>query len=77
MRRTRVIPTLLLQDNGLVKTEIYQECKVCWGSNKCFIKIFNKKEYIRVSIFRYSGFLNQGSKKELKKEFASEAFFPK
>ena len=76
MRRTRVIPTLLLQDNGLVKTEKFKNAKYV-GDPINAIKIFNKKEIDElVFLDIQASRLNKEPDYELIKEFASEAFFP-
>ncbi|MDB3923137.1 AglZ/HisF2 family acetamidino modification protein [Luminiphilus sp.] len=76
MRKTRVIPTLLMADGGLVKTKKFANPTYV-GDPINAIKIFNEKEidelvFLDITASR----LGKEPDYDLIEEFASEAFFP-
>ena len=76
MRRIRVIPVLLLQNNGLYKTVKFKNPKYI-GDPINAIKIFNEKEVDELCVLD----ITAGSEKKrpnfkLIQEFASECFMP-
>lgn len=76
MRRTRVIPTLLMTDGGLVKTKKFTN-QVYVGDPTNAIKIFNEKEIDELVLLDIGA--TRSSREpdyDLIEEFASEAFFP-
>lgn len=76
MRKTRVIPTLLMEEGGLVKTKKFSN-PVYVGDPINAIKIFNEKEIDELVILDIGA--TRDAKEpdyELIEEFASEAFFP-
>lgn len=76
MRRTRVIPTLLMMAGGLVKTKKFTSPTYV-GDPTNAIKIFNEKE-IDELVFLDIAATREGKEPDydLIEEFASEAFFP-
>ena len=76
MRSTRVIPALLLKNNGLVKTFKFKK-PIYVGDPINAIKIFNEKEVDElVFLDIQASKLKREPDYDLLKEFASEAFFP-
>lgn len=76
MRRTRVIPTLLMMEGGLVKTKKFASPTYV-GDPTNAVKIFNEKEIDELAFLDIAA--TQKSKEpdyDLIEEFASEAFFP-
>lgn len=76
MRRIRVIPTLLLDGNGLVKTKKFSNPKYI-GDPINAVKIFNEKEVDEIILIDIYA-TKRGSKPNyaLIKEIASECFMP-
>lgn len=76
MRSLRVIPVLLLKNNGLVKTVKFKN-PVYVGDPINAIKIFNEKEVDEL-VFLDMEVTQKGGEPDYKllQEFASEAFFP-
>lgn len=76
MRSVRVIPALLLKNNGLVKTVKFKN-PVYIGDPINAIKIFNEKEVDEL-VFLDMEITRTGGEPDYKllQEFASEAFFP-
>ena len=76
MRRTRVIPTLLMTDGGLVKTKQFTDPTYV-GDPTNAIKIFNEKEIDELVIIDITATIEgREPDYDLIEEFASEAFFP-
>ena len=76
MRRTRVIPTLLIQDGGLVKGEKFNNHKYV-GDPINAVKIFNDKEVDELAIIDISATKQKKSPNIIQiNEIASEAFMP-
>jgi len=76
MRSTRVIPALLLKNNGLVKTVKFKD-PVYIGDPINAIKIFNEKEVDELCFLDMEITQKRGEPDyKLLREFASEAFFP-
>ncbi len=76
MRRTRVIPALLIQNGGLVKSVKFKNHKYV-GDPINAVKIFNEKEVDEIVILDISA-TAEGRPPEFRKikELASEAFMP-
>lgn len=76
MQRTRVIPVLLIQDGGLVKSIKFNNHKYV-GDPINAVKIFNDKEVDEIAIIDISASV-RGRSPDLKviQEIASEAFMP-
>lgn len=76
MLETRVIPCLLLDGNGLVKTINFKNSNYI-GDPINTVKIFNDKEVDEVAIFDIAATVqNKDPNIDLLKEIASEAFMP-
>lgn len=76
MHRTRVIPSLLLQDRGLVKTVKFKDPKYL-GDPINTVKIFNDKEVDELVLLDITATINQRNPNiELISEIASECFMP-
>ncbi len=76
MLRTRIIPILLLNDGGLVKTVKFSKDKYI-GDPINAVKIFNKKEVDELVLLDISATRNGTSPNFLEiKEIVSEAFMP-
>ena len=76
MKRVRVIPTLLIQDSGLVKSVKFSNHKYV-GDPINAVKIFNEKEVDEIVILDISATREKrGPNVEKIKEIASEAFMP-
>lgn len=76
MKRIRVIPTLLIQQGGLVKSIKFKDHTYV-GDPINAVKIFNEKEVDEIVILDISATLeNRGPNLESIKEIASEAFMP-
>lgn len=76
MLRTRIIPVLLLQDNGLVKGKQFKNHKYI-GDPINTVKIFNEKEVDELCFLDISASnKNQNPNFDLIKDIASEAFMP-
>lgn len=76
MLRNRIIPCLLLQDGGLVKTIKFKEGKYI-GDPLNAIKIFNEKEVDELVFLDIDATkCNQEPKYDLIKEIATECFMP-
>jgi imidazole glycerol-phosphate synthase subunit HisF len=76
MLKTRVIPTLLLRDNGLVKGENFKNHKYI-GDPINAVKIFNEKEVDEIVFLDISATPNRREPNfELLSDIASEAFMP-
>ena len=76
MLRTRVIPTLLLQDGGLVKGRRFNRHRYV-GDPINAVKIFNEKEVDELVFLDISATLNRrGPDFDLLSDIASEAFMP-
>jgi cyclase len=76
MIRARVIPVLLLKNDGLVKTIKFKSPKYI-GDPLNAVKIFNEKEADEISILDISSNLNlQGPNFKIIEEIASECFMP-
>jgi cyclase len=76
MRRTRVVPVLLLKERGLVKTIRFKEPKYV-GDPINAVRIFNEKEVDEIVIFDiFARRYNRSPDIEFIKEFASECFMP-
>ena len=76
MLRTRVIPCLLLQDRGLVKTRVFTS-PVYVGDPINAVKIFNEKEVDELILLDISASRERrGPQYDLISEIASEAFIP-
>ena len=76
MRRTRVIPTLLMTDGGLVKTKKFADPTYV-GDPTNAIKIFNEKEIDELVFLDITATREcREPDYDLIEEFASEAFFP-
>lgn len=74
--RFRVIPTLLIKDDGLVKGEKFKNHKYV-GDPINAVKIFNEKEVDEICILDISATVNKREPNyELIEEIASEAFMP-
>ena len=74
--RTRVIPVLLIQDGGLVKSIGFKNHKYV-GDPINAVKIFNDKEVDEIAIIDISATLNNsGPSIPMIQEIASEAFMP-
>lgn len=76
MRRTRVIPVLLLQKGGLVKTVKFKD-PVYVGDPINAVKIFNEKEVDEITVIDIDA-SRENRSPDIKKitEIASEAFMP-
>ena len=75
MRRTRVIPTLLMTDGGLVKTKKFADPTYV-GDPTNAIKIFNEKEIDELVFLDITATREcREPDYDLIEEFASEAFF--
>ncbi len=76
MLRTRVIPVLLLKNDGLVKTTKFKKPKYI-GDPINAVKIFNDKEADELIFLDISATLqNRGPNFDLIKDIANEAFMP-
>jgi imidazole glycerol-phosphate synthase subunit HisF len=76
MRRTRVIPTLLIQDGGLVKGGNFRNHKYV-GDPINAVKIFNDKEVDELAIIDISATKQKKTPNIIQiNEIASEAFMP-
>ena len=76
MLNVRVIPTLLLRNNGLVKGRQFKNHKYV-GDPVNAVKIFNEKEVDELVFLDISATTNQrGPNEELLRDIASEAFMP-
>ena len=76
MIRARVIPVLLLKNDGLVKTIQFKSPKYI-GDPLNAVKIFNEKEVDEIAIIDISNHLNsQGPNFKIIEEIASECFMP-
>jgi cyclase len=76
MIRARVIPVLLLKNDGLVKTIKFKSPKYI-GDPLNAVKIFNEKEVDEIAIIDISSNLNsQGPNFNIIEEIASECFMP-
>lgn len=76
MKRFRVIPTLLIKDDGLFKGEKFKNHKYV-GDPINAVKIFNEKEVDEICILDISVTINKKEPNfELIEEIASEAFMP-
>jgi imidazole glycerol-phosphate synthase subunit HisF len=76
MKRIRVIPALLIQDGGLVKSIKFKDHKYV-GDPINAVKIFNEKEVDEIVILDISATAQKESPKiSVIKEIASEAFMP-
>ena len=76
MLRTRVIPTLLLKDDGLVKTTKFKKPKYV-GDPINAVKIFNDKEVDELIFLDITATpQNRGPNFNLIKDIANEAFMP-
>lgn len=75
MLRTRVVPTLLLQDGGLVKGQQFKNHKYV-GDPINAVKIFNDKEVDELIFLDISATARGSIDYELIKNIASEAFMP-
>ena len=76
MLKTRVIPTLLLRDNGLVKGENFKKHSYV-GDPINAVKIFNEKEVDEIVFLDISATPNRrGPNFDLISDIASEAFMP-
>jgi imidazole glycerol-phosphate synthase subunit HisF len=76
MKRIRVIPTLLIQDGGLVKSIKFKDYKYV-GDPINAVKIFNEKEVDEIVILDISATAEKKTPNILAiKEMASEAFMP-
>lgn len=76
MRRIRIIPVLLLQDDKLVKSEKFKDHKYV-GDPINAVKIFNEKEVDEIIVLDISATRNQKSPNiEHIRDIASEAFMP-
>lgn len=76
MRRIRVIPVLLIQNGGLVKTVKFKD-PVYVGDPINAVKIFNEKEVDEIVVLDISASINEKSPNlQQIKEIASEAFMP-
>jgi len=72
----RVIPTLLLRENGLVKTEKFKNAKYV-GDPRNAVKIFNEKEVDELAILDIDATVKDGEPNyDLLAEIISEAFMP-
>lgn len=76
MLRTRVIPVLLLKDNGLVKTKKFKNPKYI-GDPINAVRIFNEKEVDELAFLDITATPNKRKPNfSLIKDIASEAFMP-
>lgn len=76
MRRIRVIPSLLIQNGGLVKTVKFKNCKYV-GDPINAVKIFNEKEVDEIVILDISATVEKrGPDIALVRDLTSEAFMP-
>src|SRR5450432_1984406 len=76
MKRIRVIPALLIQKGGLVKSVKFRSHKYV-GDPINAVKIFNEKEVDEIVILDISATLEKrGPNMDQIKELASEAFMP-
>jgi imidazole glycerol-phosphate synthase subunit HisF len=76
MRRTRVIPSLLLQNRGFYKTTQFRK-PVYLGDPINTLKIFNDKEVDEICVLDINATAsNKGPQLEYIGEFASECFVP-
>ncbi|NOT76625.1 MAG: imidazole glycerol phosphate synthase subunit HisF [Cyclobacteriaceae bacterium] len=76
MKRIRVIPALLIQDGGLVKSVKFKDHKYV-GDPINAVKIFNEKEVDEIVVLDISASLEKrGPRIAEIKEIASEAFMP-
>lgn len=76
MHRTRVIPSLLLKDRGLVKTVKFKDPKYI-GDPINTVKIFNDKEVDELVLLDITATIDQRNPNfELISEIASECFMP-
>jgi imidazole glycerol-phosphate synthase subunit HisF len=76
MKRIRVIPALLIQDGGLVKSIRFKEHKYV-GDPINAVKIFNEKEVDEIVILDISATVEKKAPNlSVIKEIASEAFMP-
>lgn len=76
MNRTRVIPTLLLRDSGLVKTVKFREPRYV-GDPINAVKIFNEKEVDELVFLDITAAVaNRGPNFDLLADIAGEAFMP-
>ena len=74
MRRTRVIPVLLLKQRGFYKTRLFQNPKYL-GDPINILRIFNEKEVDEVCVLDIAA-VNDGPQMDYLGEFASECFMP-
>lgn len=75
MLRTRVIPCLLMKNNGLVKTINFSNPKYL-GDPINTVKIFNEKEVDELILLDINGFHNAEPNFKMISEVASECFMP-
>jgi len=76
MRRTRVIPVLLLKDRGFYKTQKFKEPKYL-GDPINILKIFNDKEVDEIGVFDIGATAaGRGPQIDYLGEFTSECFMP-
>src|SRR5882762_3423665 len=76
MKRIRVIPSLLMQNGGLVKSVRFKDHKYV-GDPINAVKIFNEKEVDEICILDISATLKKRAPDmRLIQEIASEAFMP-
>ena len=76
MRRTRVIPVLLLKGAGLVKTTRFADSRYV-GDPINAVKIFNDKEVDEIAVLDITASREKrGPNLEFIREFASESFMP-
>lgn len=76
MRRTRVIPTLLLKNQGFYKTTKFKN-PVYLGDPINILKIFNDKEVDEICVLDIGATVNgKGPQLDYLGEFASECFVP-
>ncbi|MFC1749420.1 AglZ/HisF2 family acetamidino modification protein [Pseudomonadota bacterium] len=75
MRRTRVIPTLLLQGKGLVKTKQFSNAKYI-GDPLNAVKIFNEKGVDELAVLDIGATERGSIDVGYLREFAEEAFVP-
>ena len=76
MRRTRVIPVLLLKDRGFYKTQIFKDPKYL-GDPINILKIFNDKEVDEICVLDIGATASgRGPQMDYLGEFTSECFMP-
>lgn len=76
MLQTRVIPVLLLHEDGLVKTERFKKCRYI-GDPINAVKIFNKKEVDELILIDIDATVNKREPNyRLIEKIASECFMP-